>query len=156
VHPDLAPLSMLLGTWRGAGHGAYPTIEPFDYDEELRFTDTGRRFLTYQQTTTNSASGDPLHTEFGYWRPVPPDRVEVVIAHPTGHAEVQEGVVDRGRIELRSVALSHTTTAKRVELIERTLVVHDDTLRYTVRMAAVGVALTQHLEAELTRVAEPA
>ena len=151
MHPDLEILSALVGTWEGRGHGDYPTIDAFEYDERVRFTETGKRFLVYQQRTTNAATGDAMHVETGYWRPSPPDRVEVVIVHPTGHAEVQEGFVSPRRIELRSTAVANTSTAKRVDAVERVFTLDGDTLHYTVWMAAVGVPLTQHLTAELTR-----
>jgi len=79
--------------------------------------------------------------------------VELVLAHPSGVAEVQEGSLSGRRIELRSRALVTTTTAKDVTELARTVEVDGDVLRYTVRMAAVGEPLTHHLEAELHRVA---
>lgn len=38
VHPAVAPVSYLLGRWRGQGQGVYPTINPFSYSEELIFS----------------------------------------------------------------------------------------------------------------------
>lgn len=74
LHPDCEPLAGLVGSWRGRESGEYPTIEPFEYLEEV--TELHRRF---------ELSGDVL--------------------------------------------------------------------RYRLAMAAVGLPLTHHLEAELRRVA---
>ena len=67
MHPDLAPVEFLLGTWEGAGKGVYSTIEPFTYNEEIRFTHVGRPFLVYSQRTWND-DGQPMHAETGFWR----------------------------------------------------------------------------------------
>jgi hypothetical protein len=37
-HPLVAPLSFLLGKWRGEGEGTFPTIAPFRYGEEILFS----------------------------------------------------------------------------------------------------------------------
>ena len=152
LHPDCALLAPLLGTWRGRGEGSYPESASFAFDEELTFTSNGGRYLVYGQRTANPETGGVMHVESGYWRPVLPDRLEVVIAHPTGLGEVYEGTVDEGAIELRSTAIAHATTAKRVEVMERSFRLHGDDMRYTVRMAAMGRPLTHHLAAELHRV----
>ena len=47
LHPDCAPIAWLLGTWRGNGHGDYPTIEPFQFGQEVIFTHDGRPFFHY-------------------------------------------------------------------------------------------------------------
>jgi hypothetical protein len=151
LHPDIAALAMLLGTWSGEGHGEYPTIEPFDYRETVTFEHVGKPFLAYRQRTTRVPDGLPLHAESGYWRSPVPGRVELVIAHPFGAVEVAEGIVEGGRIDVCSTAVATTSTAKEVTVIERTFQLDDDVLHYTVRMAAVGVPLTHHLEATLRR-----
>ncbi|HET9076984.1 MAG TPA: FABP family protein [Acidimicrobiales bacterium] len=152
MNENLAPLAALIGTWSGRGHGQYPTIEPFDYEEHVTFTDVGRPFLAYTQRTSHLEDGRPLHSEVGYWRLPRPGWVEVVLAHPTGVAEVTEGEVSGSAIRLRSTSVTGTGTAKEVTALERDFDISADRLRYSVRMAAVGLPLTHHLAAELHRV----
>ena len=37
----------MIGTWRGNGHGDYPTIEKFQFGQELIFQQDGRPFIHY-------------------------------------------------------------------------------------------------------------
>lgn len=155
LHPDLAPAAFLLGTWRGEGEGEYPTIERFAYGEEVRFWHVGKPFLAYQQRTWSLEDGRGLHAEAGYWRPKPPDGMEVVLAHPTGLVEVLEGALAGTTVELASRTVATTSTAKEVTATARTFTVQDGVLSYTVAMAALGQPLQHHLAARLRRLAEP-
>lgn len=150
LHPQLEPLSGLLGTWVGPGHGAYPTIASFDYEEELRFDHIGKPFLVYSQRTRAADDGRPLHSETGYWRLTADGSLELLLAHTTGHSEVAVGTVDDGRIATRG-ALVGAPSAKEVTAIERHYVLTDDTLRCDLRMDAVGQGMTDHLRSELHR-----
>ena len=155
LHPDLAAVSPLLGTWAGSGEGRYPTIEGFAYDEEVTFGHVGKPFLAYGQRTRAPDDGRPLHAETGYLRLPAPGRIELVLAHPTGITEVEEGtvVVDDGAlvIEVATSAVARTSTAKDVAALERSIRVEGDRLTYEVRMAAVGLPLQHHLAAVLER-----
>src|SRR5947209_10981487 len=123
LHRDVQALAFLLGTWRGEGHGHYPTIAPFDYGEEVHFWHVGKPFVAYTQRTWALDDGRPLHTESGYWRVPSPGRVELVLAHPTGIVEVEEGRLDGTTVALATSSVAATATAKRVDRLERDIVV---------------------------------
>ena len=152
LHEDVEPLGFLLGTWRGHGKGSYPTIDSFEYDEEITFSHVGKPFLAYSQRTTHPVKGFPMHAETGYWRGVGDGRIEIVLVHPTGIAEIQEGTVRGTTIDVVTTSVSRTSTAKEVNALERTFSLDGDVLRYEVRMGAVGLPVTPHLAAELRRV----
>ena len=151
LHADIEHLSWLLGTWTGTGSGEYPTIESFQYNEEISFGHVGKPFLAYTQKTRDAVTGLPLHAEAGYIRPVGQDRVEFLVVQPSGISESYEGTVDGTAISLESVSVTTTATAKDVTAVRRVISVDTDTmtLSYTMAMAAVGQELQHHLAGEL-------
>jgi hypothetical protein len=155
LHPDVQALTPLLGAWAGRGSGKYPTIESFDYLEEVVFSHVGKPFLVYGQKTTATTDGKPLHAETGYLRVPQPGHVELVLAHPSGITEIEVGTytVDGVTIELEMTAstIGRTPTAKEVSTIGRRVRVDGDELSYSLQMGAVGQSLQHHLAAVLHR-----
>jgi hypothetical protein len=151
LNPALAPVAFLLGTWRGEGEGQYPSIRPFRYREEIRFSHNGKPFLIYTQRTESIETGQPMHGEAGYLRLVGDGRVEFVIAQPIGYAEISLGRVDGQRIEVECASVGRTPTAKPVTSIGRSFWTEGETLRYELRMGMEGAPLTPHLKASFRR-----
>ena len=154
LHPAVAVLAPLLGTWAGRGSGDYPTIEDFDYLEEVTFGHVGKPFLSYAQRTRGS-DGAPMHAETGYLRVPAAGRVELVLAQPSGITEIDEGTVavdgDALVIELVSESVGRTSSAKEVLSVSRSIRVEGDDLTYTLSMGAMGLPLQHHLTATLHR-----
>ena len=151
IHDAVAHLSFLLGHWVGRGSGHYPSIDDFDYGEQVWFDHVGKPFLSYRQGTKHAATGLLLHAEAGYLRPVGTSRVELVVVQPSGIVELHEGEVDGTSIRLRSASVLTTATAKDVSAVERSIEVASDQLSYDLSMAAVGLELQHHLSAQLQR-----
>lgn len=155
LHPDLAALAPLLGTWSGQGAGKYPTIPPFDYLEEVVFGHVGKPFLAYGQKTRGVADGKPLHAETGYLRVPQPGHVELVLAHPSGITEIEVGTYsvsgDLIEMQMATTAVGLTPSAKEVTALGRSFRIDGDELSYTVQMGAVGQPLQDHLAAVLHR-----
>ena len=157
LHPDLEPLAFLLGRWEGAGVGGYPTIESFQFGQEISFSHNGKPFLSYTSRTwlldAEGRIGRPLATETGFWRPQPGNKVEVLLAHPTGITEIYLGEVTGTRADLVTDVVARTETAKEVTAGRRLYGLIGTDLGWAYDMAAVGQPLQSHMSAQLKRVA---
>ncbi|MDH5372633.1 MAG: FABP family protein [Acidimicrobiia bacterium] len=151
IHPDVRPLAFLLGTWNGTGRGEYPTIDSFEYGEEIHITHVGKPFLAYRQRTWSLSDHAPLHSEAGYFRSGGDGVVQLIIAQPTGIAEMHIGPLVGSTIDLRTAGVLLTPTAKRVTSVGRRIEVANAALSYRLFMEAVDQPYQFHLEAELHR-----
>ena len=156
LHPDLMPLGWLLGRWEGRGHGDYPTIDTFEFGQQIDFSHNGKPFLHYvSQTYVVGEDGSklrPLAMETGFWRPQADKKLEVVLSHPTGIAEIWYGEIDGAKIEMRTDVVARTETAKEVTAGHRLYGLVRGELMWAYDMAAVGQSLQPHIWATLKRV----
>jgi THAP4-like, heme-binding beta-barrel domain len=155
LHSQVMPLAFLLGHWQGNGRGAYPTIEEFEFRQEMAFTHDGRPFLHYFSRTwlLDDDLNDvrPLALETGFFRPQPDGSLEVVLAHPTGFVEIYYGDVTGAKIELKTDAVVRTATAKEYTAGQRLYGLVEGELLWTFDMAAVGEAMQSHIWGRLQR-----
>lgn len=159
LHPDCVPLAFLLGRWEGRGRGEYPTIEPYEFGQEVIFSHNGNPFLYYTSRSwlidEEGTAVRPLAMETGFWRPQPEGKLEVVLVHPTGVAEVWYGRVNQTKIEMATDVVARTPTAKDYSAGQRLYGLVEGALLWTFDMAAEGHELQPHLWGRLER-AEPA
>ncbi len=155
LHPDCGPVAWMLGTWQGNGHGDYPTIEKYQFGQELIFTHDGRPFLHYfSRSWIIDEQGEKVRDaalETGFLRCRPEGRMELLLTHQTGFAEIYYGSAAGGKLDLTTDAVARTETAKEYTAGKRLYGNVDGDLLYAYDMAAVGQGLQPHLWARLKR-----
>ncbi|WDZ85543.1 FABP family protein [Micromonospora cathayae] len=163
LHPALDGLLPYVGVWRGRGRGGFPTIEDFDFAQEIRISHDGRPFLSYESRAwildDESRPVRPAGREVGWWRPVlddagrATDELEALLTVPTGVMELHIGKRTGTQLEFVTDAVVRTSTAKEVTAGHRLFGIVEGALLYAQDMAAVGHPLSPHLSARLTRIA---
>lgn len=161
LHPDCAPIAWLLGRWHGNGKGDYPTIEAFEYEQELVFQQDGRPFFHYSAHSwlidpETHERIRPAAMETGFIRSKLTEpgqaKLEMVLAHSSGISEVWYGEASDGKIELATRGVGFTETAKEVTAGHRLYGNVAGQLMYAYDMKAMGQELQPHLWAQLNRV----
>ena len=155
LHPNCGPIAWLLGTWRGNGHGDYPTIDKFTYGQELIFTHDGRPFFHYMaRAWITDDKGEHVRDaaiETGFIRCPEPGKLELLLTHSSGISELWHGDAAEGKIELSTDAVMRSETAKEVVAGKRMYGNVNGELMYAYDMAAMGQSLQPHLWARLKR-----
>src|SRR3990170_388474 len=157
IHPDCACLAWLIGPWAGNGHGESPTIEPFQFGQEVIFQQDGRPFIHYfSRAWITDGAGTTLRQaaqETGFIRPQADGSLEVVTTHNTGFVEVWTGEIhpDQPRFEIATDAVARTATAKEYVGGKRLYGYVNGDLLYAFDMAAMGQPLQPHTHAQLVR-----
>uniref|UniRef100_A0A8D2DBV0 THAP4-like heme-binding domain-containing protein n=1 Tax=Sciurus vulgaris TaxID=55149 RepID=A0A8D2DBV0_SCIVU len=105
MNPVVGPLAWMLGTWLSdpLGAGTYPTLQPFQYLEEVRISHTDQPMLNFS----------PLHRQCGFIRLKPnTNKVAFVSTQNTGVVEVQEGEVNGQELCIMSHSIARISFTK--------------------------------------------
>lgn len=155
LHPDCAAASWLLGTWAGNGHGDYPTIDGFEFGQEVVFTHDGRPFFHYfSRSWIIDEAGEKVREgalETGFLRCRPGREVEFLLTHQTGFVEIYYGSADGGKLDLTTDAVVRSHSALEYVAGKRLYGNVDGDLLYAYDMAAMGEPLQPHTWARLAR-----
>jgi THAP4-like, heme-binding beta-barrel domain len=151
-----ARLDAFKGVWKGKGHGEYPTMDGFEYSEQLTFSQAGKVMMMEMRTWLEPLH-KPMHCEAGIWRLLPNGNTELVLSHATGMQEISTGQYDENKRTLTTETLniSRTKSAKQpaVTAVKREYSFESDhVLKYKIYMSTTTTPeMTLHLTASLQR-----
>lgn len=151
LNPVVEPLSWMLGTWLSEppGVGTFPTLQPFQYLEEVHISHVGQPMLNFSFNSFHPETHKPMHRECGFIRLKPDtNKVAFVSAQNTGIVEVEEGEVNGQELCVSSHSISRISFAKEphVQQITRKFRLNSEgKLEQTVSMATTTQPMTQHL-----------
>ncbi|XP_008136705.2 peroxynitrite isomerase THAP4 isoform X1 [Eptesicus fuscus] len=151
MNPVVEPLSWMLGTWLSdpPGAGTFPTLQPFQYLEEVHISHVGQPMLNFSFNAFHPDTRKPMHRECGFIRLEPDtNKVAFVSAQNTGIVEVEEGEVNGQELCIASHSIARISFAKEphVEQITRKFRLNSEgKLEQTVSMATTTQPMTQHL-----------
>jgi len=150
-----AIVAALVGQWSGTGRVSYPTIETFEYREDLVISERSDHPALHveQRTWKQTDDGEvPSHWETGLLR-IESDGNARFLNAQGGRTEVMEGEWQRTG-DFWAITLTSTEYAgdSRVATSDRRYQVQSDRMAYHMSMATISVPeLTAHLSASLTR-----
>jgi hypothetical protein len=161
LHAALLAVLPLVGSWAGHGKGLTPQDqEEFHYAQRVSFSHDGRPFLSYSShawlTDAEGAVIRPAFREVGFLRMgAGPDELELMMTSAAGIVSVFGGIAADQRWEFSSSAMGFSPTAKPVAGDRRLYALVGTTLAYVQELALDAGEFRPHLQAELSRTADP-
>ena len=153
-------LALLIGKWSGTGKGGFPTIESFDYEEELIFESDGigdviHYFQRTWHKTPDLPRSNPIHSESGFIRLLKDEKFELVNSQNSGRVEIMQGKILSAHEDELNLFFESTAYNNDPRMVRsaREFCVTKDKLSYIVDMATDKVPEMQiHLEADLKKI----
>jgi len=135
--------------------GRFPTIKPFAYLDEIKFTSIGQPMLNYEAQSWHAERKNPMHREVGFLKIIPEtNKVALVLSHNFGLATVEEGTVLDREIQLRSTSIARMMEGSKeptVTELKREFRLVGDCLEHVVYMATSATTLSEHLRARYVK-----
>lgn len=150
LHSLLAPMRRLLGAWEGEGDGLWQGGLHFR-DSLLFSPDPHGRPIVQVHELAFGAGGEASHEEAGYLLPKEDGAVDLLVALPSGIAEVLTGRFEHDRLVLASVEIGHAPGARDVTATARRIEVDGDRLVVEVDIGVGGEAAAPHTRSVLHR-----
>jgi hypothetical protein len=126
-------LSNLHGSWKDKGSGKFPTIDSFEYEEQLDFeVNSTYPLIHYEQRTILLSTQEPSHWESGFIRVVDEDYIEISNSQDSGRVEVLRGkmlATSDSSYELNLVSIS-IENDPRLKSTQRLIKVTNDAIEY--------------------------
>ncbi len=150
--------TFLAGTWRGEGHGQFPTVNSFDYRETLIFTRRDEKTLAYEQRTQKRYDGQTAyiesHWENGFLRILENGDLELVNTQSSGRGEVLIGQIETSDRLIRIHFVSRAfMNDPRMISSARTFELEGHTLHYEMEMHTTKVSqATPHVKITLQHI----
>lgn len=150
VHDALKPLTWLIGKWVSiSAKGSFPTINPFEYNEEIEFQSIGQPMLNYSLRSWNAEKTKPMHLESGFLRIQPgTNTVAFMVAHNFGLTTLEEGEITGNELKLKSTQISRMSFANDPAVIgvERHFkLINSNNLECVISMETENMSLSEHL-----------
>eukprot|EP00118_Oscarella_pearsei_P026411 m.309863 g.309863 ORF g.309863 m.309863 type:complete len:170 (+) comp48334_c0_seq1:20-529(+) len=149
-------LGWLAGKWVGEGQGFYPTIDPFEYKEEIEFQAIpGKPILKYNCQTWHPVENTPMHLESGFLRVKPgTNQVAFSIAENIAITELSQGEITKNSLSVTSQCVGHADFNKEPHVLKvqrEYQLTPDGSLEYTISMQTSNQPLQKHLQAKLKK-----
>jgi hypothetical protein len=113
VHPEIAHLSWLVGTWTGRGVAEYVGKTPFDFEQVVEFGHSEEPFLTFKRSSWivdgEGNRVEVFESETGMWFGESGNLVRVELAEFSDHprwlgktqvAEIVDATITRARLSM--------------------------------------------------------
>ena len=151
-------LSSLHGSWKGKGRGKFPTIDSFEYEEQLDFeVNSTYPLIHYEQRTVLLSTQEPSHWESGFIRVVDDNYIEISNSQDSGRVEVLRGkmlVISDSSYELNLASIS-LGNDPRLKSTKRLIKVSNNSIEYNKFMhthTTKESKMLPHLSATLNKV----